>query len=391
MVFRKTGVYTTGGKPAGSQNVTAGSARGAGTPVIADKKVTKGGRTYTYRQGRLVGVSTAPKEIESRNVAAATNQAKSDYEAQVEDTSGANLSTGGGVKPGVQNATDALIAALRGGGYGQEYDQPIGALQGLLGTNRASLESKGYMDPVTALQGQLRTMYDQSLGNIGSANTALMSYLAQNMTNPFANVQAQNAVADPVLAGLLEQQGVSAEPLQGEVAAAREAAQLGGGQFQNLLDVMSGLQSAGLQSRQAEQGLANLFAQQALEANRAGYGQQLLGRGEELRQGLEDQIREDAALLAGLQGKKGAAKETLQGQLIGLLAEGGKVDKGTLKSVFGADVTDKSKDKTASVKKSASQYDTFGQAVKAMHPNFKGSLAQAKKKFPKLAASFKKK
>jgi hypothetical protein len=391
MVFRKTGVYTTGGMPAGAQNVTRGSVRGAGTPVIADKKVTKGGRDYTYRQGKLIGVSTTPQEIESRNVVAATNQAGKDFAAQVEDTSGANLSTGGGVKPGVQNATDALIAALRGGGYGQEYDPSIGALQGLLGANRASLESGAYMAPVTALQGQLGTIYDQAKGNIGAANTALMSYLAQNMTNPFANVQAQNAVADPALAGLLEQQGVSGEPLQAEVAAAREAAQVGGGQFQNLLNVMSGLQTAGLQSRQSEQGLANLFAQQALEANKAGYGQQLLGRGEELRQGLEDKIREDASLLAGLQGKKGGAKETLQSQLIDLLAEGGKVDKGTLKDIFGSDVTDGSKDKTASVKKSASQYDTFGQAVKAMHPNFKGSLAQAKKKFPKLAASFKKK
>jgi hypothetical protein len=256
------------------------------------------------------------------------------------------------------------------------------------------------------MQGQLSNLYGQAQGNIGAANTALMNYLAQNMTNPFANVQAQTGVADPALAGLLEQQGVSGEPLQAEVAAAREAAQVGGGQFQNLLNVMSGLQTAGLQSRQSEQGLANLFAQQALEANKAGYGQQLLGKGEELRQGLEQQIRDDSALLAGLQGKKGSSKETLQGQLIELLGKGGKVDKGTLTSIFGtadqkdastkteetSQVTGKTKGKAATraqaVKQAPKNYGTFNKAVKAMHPNFKGSIAEAKKKFPKLAASF---
>jgi|LakMenEpi03Aug12_release.lakeMendotaPanAssembly.Ray.scaffolds.fasta_scaffold34067_3 hypothetical protein len=402
-----TGVYTTGGMPAGAQNVLRGSVRGAGTPVISDKKVTKDGRTYTYRGGQLMGVSTTPQEIESRNVFAGTNQAAQDFADQTPDYTGANLSTGGsGVAPGVQSATDALIAALRGGSYGQEYDPSIGALEGLLGTNRASLQSGAYMAPVTAMQGQLSNLYGQAQGNIGAANTALMNYLAQNMTNPFANVQAQTGVADPALAGLLEQQGVSGEPLQAEVAAAREAAQVGGGQFQNLLNVMSGLQTAGLQSRQSEQGLANLFAQQALEANKAGYGQQLLGKGEELRQGLEQQIRDDSALLAGLQGKKGSSKETLQGQLIELLGKGGKVDKGTLTSIFGtadqkdastkteetSQVTGKTKGKAATraqaVKQAPKNYGTFNKAVKAMHPNFKGSIAEAKKKFPKLAASF---
>ena len=403
MVFRKTGVYTTGGKPAGAQNVTRDSVRGAGTPStgtgapsVGEKKVIKDGREYTYLNGRLVGVSQGRTTQAARRDAAQKNQAARDVEAWKQEqanaypTGTADGSGGDGTSRAVQAATDALLASIRGGGYGQQYQPGIEALQGLLDADRASLQSGAYMAPVTALQGQLGTIYDQSKGNIGTANTALMDWLSKNMTNPFANVQAQTGVVDPALAGLLEQQGVSAEPLQAEVAAAREAAQVGGGQFQNLLDVMSGLQAAGLQSRQSEQGLANLFAQQALEANRAGYGQQLLGRGEELRQGLEDRIRGSITDIAGLQGQKASAKETLQGQLIDLIAKGGNVSKDVMKQVFGSDVTDSAKDKASSVKKQASQYDTFKQAVKAMHPNFKGSTAQAKKKFPKLAAAFKK-
>lgn len=382
-----TGVFTTGGKSVGKSYTTMPG---------SERKVMKDGQEYTYVNGRLVGVSQGRPTQALRRDVSQKNQAARDVEvwkqeqANAYPTGTAGGSSGDGTSRAVQAATDALLASIRGGGYGQQYQPGIEALQGLLDADRASLQSGAYMAPVTALQGQLGTIYDQSKGNIGAANTALMDWLSKNMTNPFANVQAQTGVVDPALAGLLEQQGVSGEPLQAEVAAAREAAQFGGGQFQNLLDVMSGLQASGLQSRQAEQGLANLFAQQALEANKAGYGQQLLGRGEELRQNLEDRIRGGITDIAGLQGQKAGAKETLQGQLIDLIAKGGDVSKDVMKQVFGSDVTDSAKDKASSVKKQASQYDTFKQAVKAMHPNFKGSTAQAKKKFPKLAAAFKK-
>lgn len=382
-----TGVFTTGGKP-----MTQMDAMKSGMTVAGEQKVTKDGRVYTYRNGVLVGVSRGPKDVERTNIQAGINQARADDAAQQPDLSGADLSTGGGVPKGVQSATDALLARLTGGQYGQQYNPAIEALKSQLGLDQAALTSGSYLNPITALQGQLGTLYDQSKGNIGLANTALVNYLAANMANPYANVQAQQAVTAPQFAELLGLQGVSAEPLQAEAALQSQAAGDAAAQFQNLLGVMGSLQGAGLSSRQAEAAMADTFAKQMLEANKAGYGQQLLGMGEGLRQDLADQIRKGAVDVATLEGQKATSKESLQDQLIELLAKGGTAGTEQLKKAFGGegDVTGKASSRAAAVKDAPKNYDSFKEAVKAMHPNFKGSTADAKKKFPKLAAAFKK-
>lgn len=384
-----TGVFTTGGQP-----MTQLDARKAGMTVAGEQKVTKDGRVYTYRNGVLVGVSEGKQDVNRRNIQAGINQARADDAAQQPDLTGANLNTGGGVAPGVQSATNALLAQLTGGQYGQQYDPALETLKSQLGLNQTALSSGSYLNPITALQGQLGTLYDQSKTNIGSANTALMDYLAANMTNPYANVQAQQAVTAPQFADLLGLQGVSADPLQAEAAIQSQAAGDAAAQFQNLLGVMGGLQAAGLSSRQAEAQMADTFAKQALEANKAAYGQQLLGMGEQLRQGLESQIRQGALDIAGLEGQKAGAKETLQSQLIDLLTKGGTATTDQLKKALGGNVTDgassKASTRAQNVKNAPKNYGSFKEAIKAMHPNFKGSTADAKKKFPKLAAAFKK-
>lgn len=382
-----TGVFTTGGKP-----MTQMDAMKAGITVAGEQKVNKGGRVYTYRNGVLVGVTEGKQDVDRRNIQAGINQARADDAAQQPDLSGADLSTGGGVPRGVQSATDALLARLTGGQYGQQYNPAIEALKSQLGLDQTALTSGSYLNPITALQGQLGTLYDQSKGNIGLANTALVNYLAANMANPYANVQAQQAVTAPQFAELLGIQGVSAEPLQAEAALQSQAAGDAAAQFQNLLGVMGSLQGAGLSSRQAEAAMADTFAKQMLEANKAGYGQQLLGMGEGLRQDLADQIRKGAVDVATLEGQKATSKESLQDKLIELLTKGGTAGTEQLKKAFGGegDVTGKASSRAAAVKDAPKNYDSFKEAVKAMHPNFKGSTADAKKKFPKLAAAFKK-
>lgn len=382
-----TGVFTTGGKP-----MTQTDAMKSGMTVAGEQKVTKGGKVYTYRNGVLVGVSEGKQDVDRRNIQAGINQARADDAAQQPDLSGADLSTGGGAPKGVQSATDALLAQLTGGQYGQQYNPAIEALKSQLGLDQTALTSGSYLNPITALQGQLGTLYDQAKSNVGLANTALVNYLAANMTNPYANVQAQQAVTAPQFAELLGLQGVSAEPLQAEAALQAQTAGDTAAQFQNLLGVMGALQGAGLSSRQAEATMADTFAKQMLEANKAGYGQQLLGMGEGLRQDLADRITKGAVDVATLEGQKATAKETLQGQLIDLLTKGGTASKGLLQKAFGGDgdVTGKPSSKAAAVKDAPKNYDSFKEAVKAMHPNFKGSTADAKKKFPKLAAAFKK-
>jgi hypothetical protein len=370
-VGSSTGIFTTGGQKVGAGAVAA---------QPTERTVVKDGRTYTYRNGKLVNVSQGYQDVNARNEFAATQQAAKDFAAQNPDTSGADLSTGGGVPKGVQTLTDALIARLQGGGYGSQYQPAIDTLQGLLEADKASLASQGYMAPVTALQGQLDKMYGLSQKGITDANAALLNYLTANMSNPFANVQAQTATLQPGFADLLATQGVSGEPIANEAAAAREAAQTAGGQFQNLLNVMSSLQSAGLGSLKNEAALQNQYANQALEAQKAAYGQQLLGQGEALRKDLADQIRKNTTDISALLGQKSSAKETLQGQLIDLIAKGGKVSPSVMKDIFGTDVTSETKGST--------EYGSFKEALKAMHPNFKGTVADAKKKFPKLAASF---
>lgn len=444
-----TGVYASGGQPVSQP---------AGVKVAGEKKVTKDGRVYTYRNGVLVGVTRGPQDVERANIQAGINQARTDANVQNPPIGNVDISTGGtSVPKSVQTSTDVLAALLKGGNYGAEYDPVIGAiqsdldakraaltagqygleydpliesLQGQLTANQQALDTGSYLNPITALQGQLNTLYGQAQGNIGAANTALMNYLAANMANPYANVQAQGAVSAPQFADLLGEQGVSTAPLQAEAALQSQIAGDTGAQFKNLLGVLGSLQGAGAQSRGVEAQMADTFAKQMLEANKGAYGQQLLGMGEDLRQGLQEQIRQGTLDIGGLKGQKGAAKTGLESQiselgaglaeifskragaksdvqdkLIDLVGKGGTLSEGDIKDIFGAEKPKTTGTKTAAkgptkAEKAAARkdvvagakdnYDTFKDAVKALHPNFTGSLADARKKFPKLAAAFKK-
>lgn len=247
-----TGIYTTSGK------------------MNNDKTVSKGGRGYTYRNGRLVGVTRGAEDVDRANQQAAINQARIEDAAQQGDFSNSDLSTGaGGGKTGVQSATNAVLALLRSGGFNQPY--------------------KG-------MQAQLGTIYGQAGANISDANKALMDYLAANVTNPYVGVSPQAAVVQPQFQQLLQEQGVSGVPLQQELASQQGTAGESAAQFRNLLDVMSGVQRAGMESQRSEAQLADLFARQLLEANRAAAEQQLLGLGQERKTGLQDKLIE---LLAG--------------------------------------------------------------------------------------------
>lgn len=140
-------------------------------------------------------------------------------------------------------------------------------LQGLL-------RSGSYRAPQDQLMQQLQTQYQAATPQINTAYENLISQL-QGQTNPYANMQAVTTQATPELQQLLQSQGVSTDPLQQFATALNTQNQGQATAFQNLINNMSGIQSANqtgmINAARAQQ--ANALA--ALEGQRAAYGTQL--------------------------------------------------------------------------------------------------------------------
>ena len=126
--------------------------------------------------------------------------------------------------------------------------------------NRASTDiNEGY----TAAQG---------VGDSGF--NALNAYLQANPNNPYAGMQAQVGSAPDAMSQYLGAYGVSDTPVQGQIQADQLQAQQGAGNFQNLIDVLSGVAQQGAGSRGAESQMAQLLFNTGLGQERAGYRSQ---------------------------------------------------------------------------------------------------------------------
>lgn len=171
---------------------------------------------------------------------------------------GTPFSGAGGVGGGLTAAEKAQQQALN------RYTRQ---LQGLL-------RSGSYRAPQDQLMQQLQTQYQAATPQINTAYENLISQL-QSQTNPYANMQAVTTQATPELQQLLQSQGVSTDPLQQFATALNTQNQGQATAFQNLINTMSGIQSAGqtgmIDAARAQQ--ANALA--ALEGQRAGYATQL--------------------------------------------------------------------------------------------------------------------
>jgi hypothetical protein len=134
-------------------------------------------------------------------------------------------------------------------------------------------------------EGGITKAYDRATTNIGEGYdaasglgttgfNALNQYLAQNQNNPYAGMQASVGSAPDALSNYLSAYGVSDAPVQGQIQADQLQAQQGAGNFQNLIDVLSGVAQQGAGSRGAESQMAQLMFDTGLGQDRAGYQSQ---------------------------------------------------------------------------------------------------------------------
>jgi len=156
-----------------------------------------------------------------------------------------------------------------GGGKGT-FNQGFDKLLGMI-TDQGKVSEQG----VTGAYGRAMTNigkgYDVA-SDLGTAGyDALNQYLSQNQNNPYAGMQATVGSAPDALSSYLSAYGVSDLPVQGQIQADQLQAQQGAGNYQNLIDILSGVAQQGASSRGAESQMAQLLFNTGLGQDRAGY------------------------------------------------------------------------------------------------------------------------
>jgi hypothetical protein len=159
-----------------------------------------------------------------------------------------------------------------GGGQGT-FNQGFDKLLGMI-TDQGKVSQQGVTDAYGRAITNVNEGYDVASG-LGTAGfNALNQYLGQNQNNPYAGMQASVGSAPDALSSYLSAYGVSDQPVQGQIQADQLQAQQGAGNFQNLIDVLSGVAQQGASSRGAESQMAQLMFDTGLGQDRAGYRSQ---------------------------------------------------------------------------------------------------------------------
>lgn len=181
-----------------------------------------------------------------------------------------------------QRTATAIMLERRGkkmGGASQEdvtsaendaYESTLRSLSSSKGAGGGG--SAGYGSMLDALK-KLSTM---SQGGVNQSMDALTQTL-QQQANPFANFQAQQTQTGPDLAGLLQSQGVSADPLQQYAASINAQNQGQATAFQNLAGTLAGLQQQGMQGAVTDVGQQRADLLNQLQGNVLGVGAKLMG------------------------------------------------------------------------------------------------------------------
>ena len=159
-----------------------------------------------------------------------------------------------------------------GGGQGT-FNQGFDKLLGMI-TDQGKVSQQGVTDAYGRAITNVNEGYDVASG-LGTAGfNALNQYLEQNQNNPYAGMQASVGSAPDALSNYLSAYGVSDQPVQGQIQADQLQAQQGAGNYQNLIDVLSGVAQQGAGSRGAESQMAQLLFDTGLGQDRAGYRSQ---------------------------------------------------------------------------------------------------------------------
>jgi len=152
------------------------------------------------------------------------------------------------------------------GQYGKGFDELLNMIN-----QQGALSEGNVRDAYGRAQTNIGQGYDVASG-LGTAGfNALNQYLAQNQNNPYAGMQATAGTAPDALTSYLSAYGVSDQPVQGQIQADQLQAQQGAANYQNLIDVLSGIAQQGAGSRGAESQMAQLLFNTGLGQERAGY------------------------------------------------------------------------------------------------------------------------
>ena len=155
------------------------------------------------------------------------------------------------------------------GGQGQ-YNQGFENLLGMI-TTQGGISDKGVRDAYGRAMSGINEGYGVAQGLGDDSFRALNAYLAANPNNPYANMRAQVGSAPDAMSQYLGAYGVSDMPVRGQIQADQLQAQQGAGNFQNLIDVLSGVAQQGAGSRGAESQMAQNFFNTSLGQDRFGY------------------------------------------------------------------------------------------------------------------------
>jgi hypothetical protein len=173
-------------------------------------------------------------------------------------------------------ARDARIAGKYSdyydGGQGQ-YNQGFNNLLGMI-TAQGAFSNQGVKDAYGRAMTGIDEGYGAAQGVGDEGYRALNAYLGANPNNPYANMRAQVGSPSDAMSQYLGAYGVSDMPVQGQIQADQLQAQQGAGNFQNLIDVLSGVAQQGAGSRAAESQMAQNFFNTTLGQDRFSYRSQ---------------------------------------------------------------------------------------------------------------------
>jgi len=306
----KTGVFTTGGKPVAEiKYPQPGTYDIIGQPSYNNLPIT------VANTGQDLGIKDTTQDLFAKYLGTAGGVG------------------GGGVKPGIQQATNATLANLNTGGYAAGYQPVMDYLTGQQANYQNQLATGAYKEPTNMLGNELTRQYGIAGRNIDTSNAALMDFLSKQ-TNPFTNVTAATTTVDPQFNALLEQQGVSTAPVTTDYEAQKQAAMDSGAQFGNLINILKGLHDQGLVDSKTAAALSKDFATQNLETNKAFYGMQVAGKEAENKKATQELLDKTMADIAKTNSDIATARGGVQDSLLKLLSAGGKAKKPAIKRAF---------------------------------------------------------
>ena len=325
-----------GGKGTVPRGVTTSGAKPVIQKDYGETKKTVNGKTYTYRNGVLVGVSQ-PGQGDARSDYAAVTQATGDAQTEAERLKGlmelyGNMGGSGKVDNTAAYAQNALNYLRRNPNTGAEYDPLITNQQGMIDSIQSQLDDGTYKDPYNKLRGNLKTIYDDATTNIGAANTGLLAALNASPRSGIKNISLSDNIGDAGLLSFLQGQGVTTQPLQNQIAANQSDATASKNQFGNMISILAAAEEAGRASRIAEANFGNTFANQGLQANKAAYETQIGAQEQSRQQQLTDQLPALQSALSELLGKQTASRQGNKDTMVELMTKGAKMPKSKTKT-----------------------------------------------------------